>query len=137
MLALRFSSRCVRPASSLSLLRATVLDHTQHAFSTSAAAAGAVSDAIQHDHRELEEYYDNIINAKDSDTKDRWRNQFIWELARHSIAEELVVYPAMERNLFNGMEMAEKDRCEHATVSFDILEISSNAASFARVTDKT
>ncbi len=52
---------------------------------------GSVSDSIQHDHRELEEYYDNIINAKDPDTKERWQNQFIWELTRHSIAEELVV----------------------------------------------
>jgi len=77
---------------------------------------GTVSDAIQHDDRELEEYYANIINAKDTDAKERWQNQFVWELARHSIAEELVVYPAMERSLSNGTEMAEKDRCEHATV---------------------
>jgi len=116
MLALRLCPRCVRPASSHRLLKATVLAQKQHAFSVSAAAMGAVSDAIQHDHRELEEYYDNIINAKDTDNKERWQNQFVWELARHSIAEELVVYPAMERSLSNGTEMAEKDRCEHATV---------------------
>ena len=81
---------------------------------------GAVSDAIQHDHRELEEYYDQIKNANDADNKVRWQNQFTWELTRHSIAEELVVYPAMEKCLPNGKEMADKDRREHYSVSSDL-----------------
>jgi hemerythrin superfamily protein len=76
-----------------------------------------VSEKIAHDHRELEEYYNNIINASDDDTRARWQNQFTWELARHSVAEELVVYPAMEENVPNGKEIAEKDRREHRTVS--------------------
>jgi len=75
-----------------------------------------VSDAIKHDHRELEDQYNNILNAKDADEKVRWQNAFTWELARHSIAEELVVYPAMEKHLANGKEMAEKDREEHQVV---------------------
>lgn len=80
-------------------------------------ATGKVSEAITHDHRELEEYYNNILNATDHDGKTRWQNQFCWELARHSIAEELVVYPAMERNLGEmGTEKAEKDRGQHRTV---------------------
>jgi hemerythrin superfamily protein len=78
----------------------------------------SISDAIKQDHRELEEYYKNIINAKDDDTKTRWQNQFVWELARHSIGEELVVYPAMEKNLgAKGKEQADKDREEHQVVS--------------------
>jgi len=76
-----------------------------------------VSEAITHDHRELEEYSNNILNAADADSKIRWQNQFIWELARHSIAEELVVYPAMERSVPNGKEAADKDRKEHLVVS--------------------
>jgi hypothetical protein len=59
----------------------------------------------------------NIINASDYDAKTRWQNQFAWELARHSIGEELVVYPAMEKNLWaKGKELAEKDRAEHQAV---------------------
>jgi hemerythrin superfamily protein len=77
----------------------------------------AISDAIKKDHREIEEYYQNILNASDNDTATRWQNQFVWELARHSIAEELVVYPAFEKNLGDkGHQMAEKDRAEHQTV---------------------
>lgn len=41
-----------------------------------------ISEAIKNDHRELETYYQNIMEAKDKDTQERWQNQFIWELAR-------------------------------------------------------
>lgn len=43
---------------------------------------------------------------------------FTWELARHAVAEELVLYPAMEQYLEGGRgrELAEKDRREHQTV---------------------
>ena len=76
-----------------------------------------ISDAIIHDHKELKDYYGKIKNASDSDTKTRWRNQFVWELARHSIAEELVVYPAMEKHITpGGKQMADKDREEHQVV---------------------
>lgn len=54
-----------------------------------------VSESVKRDHRELEK---------------------CWELARHSIAEEIVVYPAFERHLPNGEEMAEKDRSQHQEV---------------------
>jgi len=67
-------------------------------FASSSPIMQRVSDLIKHDHDELRTYKDNILNAKDDDEKVRWQNQFTWELARHSIAEELVVYPAMEKN---------------------------------------
>ncbi|KEF59570.1 uncharacterized protein A1O9_04415 [Exophiala aquamarina CBS 119918] len=80
----------------------------------SSANALTVMDAIKHDHAELKEYYENILGANDVDSKIRWQNQFTWELARHSIGEELVVYPAMEKHLGNtGKQMADRDRTEH------------------------
>lgn len=81
-----------------------------------------VSDVIINDHRELSEYYNNIKNATDPETKIQWQNQFTWELARHSIGEELVVYPAMEKYMGDkGKEMAEKDRKEHRSVFVSLL----------------
>jgi len=83
----------------------------------STANAGTVSDSIKHDHAELKEFYDNILEAKDNDSKVRWQNQFTWELARHSIGEELVVYPAMEEHLGDeGKKLADHDREEHLKV---------------------
>ncbi|KAI1801744.1 hypothetical protein F4811DRAFT_532961 [Daldinia bambusicola] len=75
--------------------------------------ADSISAVIRHDHRQIEKYYDRIINASDHDTQRRYQNAFVWELARHAIAEELVVYPSIETGLNNGKEMAEKDRAEH------------------------
>ena len=51
-----------------------------------------ISDAIKKDHEEIKEYANNIRSATDDDTKRRWQNQFTWELACHSIGEELVIY---------------------------------------------
>ena len=46
----------------------------------------------------------------------RWRNQFTWELARHSVSEELLVYPKLEALVSNGEYLADRDREEHLTV---------------------
>ncbi|KAI1466583.1 hemerythrin HHE cation binding domain-containing protein [Daldinia caldariorum] len=75
--------------------------------------ADSISAVIRHDHRQIEKYFDKIINASDRDTQRRYQNAFVWELSRHTIAEELVVYPSIETGVNNGKEMAEKDRAEH------------------------
>lgn len=80
-----------------------------------------ISEAIIKDHRELEQYYNEVVNSTDHDHQTRFGNQFTWELARHSVGEELVVYPAFEKFLGQqGKEMAEHDRKEHHQVSFTI-----------------
>lgn len=75
-----------------------------------------VSDEIKHDHRQLEHAYNQVLNAKTLGDKEKWQNQFTWELACHSIGEELVVYPAFERYLVNGRDMADRDRADHKIV---------------------
>lgn len=46
-----------------------------------------VSEVIKHDHQELKDYYDQIMSATDHETQVSYQNQFVWELARHSIGE--------------------------------------------------
>ncbi|EPY53082.1 cation binding protein [Schizosaccharomyces cryophilus OY26] len=76
-----------------------------------------ISDVVFKDHRELQDYYNKIKVAKDTDTAIRWQNQFVWELARHSVAEEIVVYPKFQKYLGDvGKSLAEKDRNEHQIV---------------------
>jgi hemerythrin superfamily protein len=77
---------------------------------------GRITDTVKQDHREIEACYQRIINGKDRDEQTRYQNLFTWELARHSIGEELVVYPAFEKHLSDGIAMADKDRREHQTV---------------------
>jgi hemerythrin superfamily protein len=77
-----------------------------------------ISDAITKDHRELKQYYHEVTNSSDHDHQERFGNQFTWELARHSVAEELIVYPAFEKHMGDkGHQMAESDRKEHHQVS--------------------
>lgn len=85
-----------------------------------AVRMSTISEAIIKDHRELKEYYNEVVNNPGNhDHQDRYGNQFTWELARHSVGEELVVYPAFEKYLGEkGKAMAEEDRKEHAVVSF-------------------
>lgn len=76
-----------------------------------------ISDVITKDHRELEHCYNEITGSSDHDHQERFANQFTWELARHSIAEELIVYPAFEKHMGGkGHQMAESDRKEHHRV---------------------
>ncbi|KAH7091361.1 hypothetical protein FB567DRAFT_558298 [Paraphoma chrysanthemicola] len=86
-------------------------------------AASTISEAITHDHRELQKYYNEIVNNQDDiDHQTRYGNQFTWELARHSVAEELLVYPAMEKYMGDkGKEHAEHDRKEHHKASLPLL----------------
>ncbi|KAK3306740.1 uncharacterized protein B0T15DRAFT_573673 [Chaetomium strumarium] len=73
-----------------------------------------ISEVITKDHRELEQYYNEVVNSSDHDHQERFGNQFTWELARHSVAEELIVYPAFEKHMGSkGHEMAESDRKDH------------------------
>lgn len=92
---------------------------TSRAFATSQLfRAPSLTEAVTSDHRDLEKYYNIIVNSKDADEQERYGNQFTWVLARHSVAEELIVYPAMEKYMGEaGKDHAEKDRKQHHQVS--------------------
>lgn len=85
-------------------------------FSAARVLNTSVTQTIKDDHREIESYFHTILKSNDPDERTRFQNQLTWELARHSIAEELIVYPAFEKYLVDGHAMAEKDREEHQTV---------------------
>jgi|SRR5579859_2961256 len=54
------------------------------------------------------------------------------ELARHSIGEELVVYPAFEKYLGGrGKQLAEEDRSEHQTVKEELYKLQNASAADA------
>jgi hemerythrin superfamily protein len=90
---------------------------TARPFSSTPFRMTTITEAITKDHRELEEYYNEVINSNDHDHQERFGNQFTWELARHSVGEELVVYPAFEKYMGpEGRRMADEDRQEHHKV---------------------
>jgi len=68
-----------------------------------------ITDVLSKDHRELVYYYKKVLNAPDNDTATCWQNQFVWALARHLVAEEILGD--------GGRITADKDHSEHETVS--------------------
>ncbi|RXW11806.1 hypothetical protein EST38_g14048 [Candolleomyces aberdarensis] len=82
-------------------------------------------DAIKRDHREILAFYTEYkAAAGNHDQQERWANQLTWEIARHSIGEELVVYPLLEKSLGDeGHALAEHDREEHQVVKDGLKKI--------------
>jgi hemerythrin superfamily protein len=63
------------------------------------------------------EYYDEYLRAKNSsdvDAQTRWARQLTWEVARHAVGEEIVVYPLMEKHMGeSGLKLANEGRSAH------------------------
>lgn len=75
-----------------------------------------ISDVIKQDHKEIIACYHRTVDANYHDEIIRFQNLFIWELARNLAAEELVLYPAIEKAVRGGLMVAEKDRQAHQRV---------------------
>ncbi|WBW72381.1 HHE domain-containing protein [Schizosaccharomyces osmophilus] len=85
-----------------------------------------ISKVVFNDHTELQNYYNYIRSSKDADSAIRWRNQFVWELARYLVGEEIVVYPKLTKYLGeSGHAMAEKNRKEHQLIKEHLYKLQS------------
>ncbi|KAJ6096290.1 hypothetical protein N7486_007036 [Penicillium sp. IBT 16267x] len=71
---------------------------------------------LKHEHAELQSHSHKILNSNDSDEQTRYQNQFTWELARHIIGEELIVYPAIDKHVRDGNVLTNRNRAEHQEI---------------------
>jgi hemerythrin superfamily protein len=77
-----------------------------------------VIEVLEHDHREVEQMFselESLRGAESDDAKARRKelaDQVTIELVRHSVAEEVLVYPQVEKKI--SAEEAEHAREEHA-----------------------
>ncbi|PIL27435.1 hypothetical protein GSI_10583 [Ganoderma sinense ZZ0214-1] len=110
------------PAQGITLpaLRTTALKPTQALLGLSLAyrrTMKTLTEVIKDDHEEMYEYHDQYERARrhgDVDAQARWIRQLTWEVARHAVGEEIVVYPLMEEHLGNkGRQLADHDREDH------------------------
>src|SRR3954467_9633106 len=72
-----------------------------------------VIDILTTDHQEVLELIGEIRSAEDGETRRELADTVIAELMRHSVAEEMYVYPAMKKHLTGGDEAVENDTKEH------------------------
>lgn len=90
-----------------------MMPYRTFATTSSSGSDGSVIDEIKQDHRELEEYYGKYKSAKNVEESHKWFNMFLWEICRHSVAEEVVVYNLMEAKDDRGKQLAEESREDH------------------------
>ncbi|MGI5143209.1 MULTISPECIES: hemerythrin domain-containing protein [unclassified Streptomyces] len=78
---------------------------------------GNVIDELTTDHREVEEYFGRL-RALPVGHKDRRTvvDEITIELVRHSVAEEMYLYPAVREHLPGGDALADKEIQDHAEV---------------------
>lgn len=79
-----------------------------------------VSDEIKRDHRDLEIVCKGLVQALDEgdDTAaQRLKEQFCWELARHLVAMQLLIFPGTNSRAEAGNSVAVRRREDLALVS--------------------
>lgn len=75
-----------------------------------------ILDTIREDHQQIKAIYNTLIHSNDPEEQTQFQNLFTWGLARHTVGEELVVFPAIEKHIRDGMETMDQNRREHQTV---------------------
>ncbi|KXJ91590.1 hypothetical protein Micbo1qcDRAFT_234062 [Microdochium bolleyi] len=69
-----------------------------------------LSSALHQDYDQLAIFFQGATVGTTLAEKKGFQNAFVWELARHSVAKELVVFPAVEKDVPGGKELVEKER---------------------------
>ena len=72
-----------------------------------------VIDTLTTDHREVSELFDQIEASTDPASRRDLADSLISELVRHSVAEEMHVYPAIRDHVPNGDAVVDEDTSEH------------------------
>ena len=91
-----------------------------------------VIDVLTTDHREATELIEQILASSDPEQRRDLADSLISELVRHSVAEEMYVYPAMRDHLPNGDEAVEHDTQEHKELERTMKELEGAEASEPR-----
>ncbi|MFC6880624.1 MULTISPECIES: hemerythrin domain-containing protein [Actinomadura] len=75
-----------------------------------------VIEVLAHDHREVEEMFEELSGTADPGQRRRITDDITIELVRHSVAEEMYLYPAARERVPGGDEIADRELTEHADV---------------------
>jgi len=82
-----------------------------------------VVDELTTDHREVAALLDELLETSDPGTRRDMADTAITELVRHSVAEEMYVYPAMREHLPDGEKTVEHDVEEHKELERTMKEL--------------
>ncbi len=72
-----------------------------------------VVDVLMADHAEVAALLAEVFDSTDPHRRRELADQLLAELVRHSVAEEMVVYPAIRDHLPGGKDITAQDAAEH------------------------
>ena len=84
-----------------------------------------IEELIISDHLELKVYMNQYLIAKTKDDASKWYNQFVWELVRHHIGEEIVFFPLIKEMVPNGQQLVDSSLHDHRRIKESLIEINS------------
>ena len=87
-----------------------------------------VVDELTSDHREATALLDRILTTSDPQARRDMADTVITELVRHSVAEEMYVYPVIEDLFPDGKEVVRHDTEEHKELERTMKELEGCAA---------
>lgn len=82
-----------------------------------------LEELILEDHRDMKAMLEKYRTALTKDEAHKWYNQFVWEVCRHAIGEELVLYPLLKERIPNGPALVEESLEEHRETKKYLSEI--------------
>ncbi len=104
--------------------------------STDSPSGQDVVDILASDHREFFGLIDQILASGDVEQRRDLADTLISELVRHSVAEEMYVYPAMRDHVPDGQSAVDHDTTEHKQLESTMKQLESaepNDARFAEL----
>src|SRR3954453_14754510 len=91
-----------------------------------------VVDILTEDHREVTDLLKEITTSSDPEMRRDLADIVITELVRHSVAEEMHVYPVMRELLPEGEQAVEHDPAEHKEIERTLKELEGTEAADPR-----
>ncbi|MEU6079410.1 hemerythrin domain-containing protein [Streptomyces sp. NPDC047108] len=90
---------------------------------------GDVIAELTTDHREVDEFFELIEKtAPGNSERKRLVDQLTIELVRHSVAEEMYLYPAVREHLAGGDDIADREIADHSRVEELLKELEDRKA---------
>ena len=93
-----------------------------------------VVDVLTTDHHEVLDLLQQIKSSSDPEQRRDLADTVISELVRHSVAEEMYVYPAMRKHLPDGEGAVEHDISEHKEIEKTLKKLEGVSADDAEFT---
>jgi hemerythrin superfamily protein len=82
-----------------------------------------IDEMILIDHQDLRAFYKKFEESTNNEESHKWLCQLMWEIARHSHAEELILYPMLKNNIDHGSETWTKSLNQHREVKVLLSQI--------------